>query len=283
MPRPSRSISARWRSLEKALGPDHPDVAQSLNNLAALYVDQGRYADAEPLYKRALAIREKALGPDHPNVASSLNNLAQLYTTQGRYSEAEPLFKRSVSIFEKALGPDHPDVATPLNNLAGLYDVQGRYDDALPIVRQMIERDFFSTDPGFSVLMGSQNAGLIDARESFNDGYKVLQASSSSAAADAVKKLAQRFAAGSGPLAEIVRKDQDLELEAAALDKALVAAVSKVPNERNQAAEEEMRKRVAEISVERQKLSDVLAESFPDYVALSNPKPLTLAGDARPA
>jgi tetratricopeptide (TPR) repeat protein len=31
---------------EKALGPDHPDVASSLNNLAELYRKQGRYADA---------------------------------------------------------------------------------------------------------------------------------------------------------------------------------------------------------------------------------------------
>jgi tetratricopeptide (TPR) repeat protein len=54
---------------EKALGPDHPDVAASLNNLAELYRAQGQYAQAEPLYKRSLAIVEKALGPDHPNVA----------------------------------------------------------------------------------------------------------------------------------------------------------------------------------------------------------------------
>ena len=140
----------------------------------------------------------------------------------------------------------------------------------------MIERGFFSSDPAFPVLMGSQKAGLIDAAESFNDSYKVLQASSSSAAAEAVKKLAQRFAAGSGELAELVRKDQDLAVEADRLDKTLVAAVSKAPNERNPAAEEEMRKRLAEISAERQKLSDVLAERFPDYVALANPKPLTL-------
>ena len=87
-----------------------------------LYVNQGRYADAEPLYKRSLAIYEKALGPDHPNVAGSLNNLAGLYNEQGRYADAEPLFKRSLAIYEKALGPDHPDVAQSLNNLAALYD-----------------------------------------------------------------------------------------------------------------------------------------------------------------
>lgn len=50
---------------EKALGPDHPDVATSLDNLAVLYCVQGQYALAQPLHKRALAIREKVLGPDH--------------------------------------------------------------------------------------------------------------------------------------------------------------------------------------------------------------------------
>jgi tetratricopeptide (TPR) repeat protein len=34
-----------------------------LNDLASLYQNQGRYTEAEPLYKRALAISEKALGP----------------------------------------------------------------------------------------------------------------------------------------------------------------------------------------------------------------------------
>ncbi len=63
---------------EKALGPNHPDVATSLNNLAALYATQGQYAQAEPLYKRALAIQEKGLGQDPPSVAETLNNLALL-------------------------------------------------------------------------------------------------------------------------------------------------------------------------------------------------------------
>ena len=48
---------------EKALGAQHPDVAKGLANLAVLYDTQGRYAEAEPLLKRALAIRKKSLGP----------------------------------------------------------------------------------------------------------------------------------------------------------------------------------------------------------------------------
>jgi hypothetical protein len=86
---------------EQALGPDDPDLAIDLNNLAMLYRDLGRYAEAEPLMQRVLAIDEKALGPDHPDVATDLNNLASLYQAQGRYAEAEPLQQRARAIREK--------------------------------------------------------------------------------------------------------------------------------------------------------------------------------------
>jgi tetratricopeptide (TPR) repeat protein len=83
---------------EQNFGPDHPDVATSLNNLAELYRTQGDYAKAEPLHKRALAIREKALGPDHPDVATSLENLARLYRATNRNAEAEALEMRAARI-----------------------------------------------------------------------------------------------------------------------------------------------------------------------------------------
>ena len=51
-------------SLEKKYGPFNSDVAGALNNLALLYADHGRDAEAEPLYKRAIAIMEKVRGLD---------------------------------------------------------------------------------------------------------------------------------------------------------------------------------------------------------------------------
>ena len=94
---PSRSISALAID-EKALGPDHPDVATDLNNLAFLYKTQGRYAQAEPLYDRAMAIREEALGPTHPDMSQSLENLAALYRATSRDVEAETLEQRAAQI-----------------------------------------------------------------------------------------------------------------------------------------------------------------------------------------
>ncbi|MGH9847981.1 MAG: tetratricopeptide repeat protein [Blastocatellia bacterium] len=119
---------------ENALGADHPDVARSLDKLAMTYRAQGRYAQAKPLDRRALSIREKALeinaktlGPDHPDVVTSLEDLAGHYYRQGRYEQAEPLYKRALAIGEKALaineqalGPDHPDVIRSLEGIAAL-------------------------------------------------------------------------------------------------------------------------------------------------------------------
>ena len=60
------------------MGEDHPDVASSLNNLAALYHSQGRYEKAEPRFLQALKIAEQALGKNHPNTN----------TIRGKTSEA---------------------------------------------------------------------------------------------------------------------------------------------------------------------------------------------------
>ena len=71
---------------------------------------QGKYTEAEGLFKRALAIREKALGVNHADVGQILNNLALVYGAQAKYTEAEGLFKRALAIREKALGVNHADV-----------------------------------------------------------------------------------------------------------------------------------------------------------------------------
>ena len=89
--------------VEQQLGPDHPDTATSLNNLAVLYESMGRYGEAESLYQRALAIVEQQLGPDHPDTASSLNNLAVLYWGQGDRASSLAYFQKSLATEEQVL------------------------------------------------------------------------------------------------------------------------------------------------------------------------------------
>lgn len=125
-----------WR--QKALGPDHPDTATSLDTLGLLYVKERAFARAEPLLARALAIRTRILGPDAPLTALSLNNLAWLSFNQGRYAKAEPLYRRALLVAEKALGPDHPGLALGLTNLGLLYNAQGAYAKAEAVYRRAL-------------------------------------------------------------------------------------------------------------------------------------------------
>lgn len=123
---------------ERTLGPDHPDIARSLDNLAITRSRQGRYADAQVLLERALAIYEQALGPDDPEMARKLNNIANIHCEQGRYADAQPLHERALAIRERALGCDHPDVATSLNNLGVVSSIQGRYTEALTLYERAL-------------------------------------------------------------------------------------------------------------------------------------------------
>jgi len=122
-----------------ARGIESAEAGTLLNQTAYRLDDRAQCAEAEPLYRRALEIKEKVLGPEHPSTATSLNNLAALCRAQGRYAEAEPLFRRALEIREKVLGPEHPDTAGSLNNLAGLYYAQGRYAEAEPLFRRALE------------------------------------------------------------------------------------------------------------------------------------------------
>jgi tetratricopeptide (TPR) repeat protein len=119
-------------------GLEFPEAARLLNETGHYLYERARYAEAQPLYQRALEIGEKTQGPEHPAVAASFNNLAELYRSQGKYGEAEPLYQRALEIREKALGPEHPDVALSLNNLAELYQSQGKYGEAEPLYRQAL-------------------------------------------------------------------------------------------------------------------------------------------------
>jgi tetratricopeptide (TPR) repeat protein len=107
-------------------GPDELRLASGLNSLALLYQAQERYADAERLFERGLALLEKKLGADHLDVATCLANLGMLQLRRKEWLKAEPTLQRALKIREKRLGDDHLDVANSLDDLAALYLALGR-------------------------------------------------------------------------------------------------------------------------------------------------------------
>ena len=82
----------------------------SINNLALLYKEQGKYDEALPLHEECLEKRRSILGNDHPNTLTSINNLVLLYKKQGKYDEALPLYEECLEKSRSILGNDHPDI-----------------------------------------------------------------------------------------------------------------------------------------------------------------------------
>ena len=123
---------------ERLLDRRDPVIAITLNNLGALYVDLGRYREAEAAFKRAIEIHKANDEQTHPDYANLQNSLAELYRRQGRYAEAEVLFQRALSTFER-IGPAGLDAGLVLNNLALNYQDQGRLDDAKSLLERSLQ------------------------------------------------------------------------------------------------------------------------------------------------
>ena len=149
--------------LEK--GPPNKDYAGALNNLGQVYADMGRDAEAEPLYKQALAVMEKAVGLESVDIAIELNSLAALYQRQLRYAEAEPLFKRALALSERSLPPNHPDLGRALNNLATNYEKQDRHAESEALTRRAlaIYQKIPGAEPAVATLLN--NLGQITKAE----------------------------------------------------------------------------------------------------------------------
>ena len=122
---------------------DEGDAAEKTTHLLNQYAlhlkARADYAEAEPLYRRAIRVWEASLGPEHPHFATGLNNLAQLLKDTNRLAEAEPLMRRALAIDEQSLGADHPNVAIDLNNLALLLKATNRLAEAEPLMRRALE------------------------------------------------------------------------------------------------------------------------------------------------
>ncbi|MBI3515281.1 MAG: CHAT domain-containing protein, partial [Proteobacteria bacterium] len=134
---------------ERTLGPDHLEVAATLDRLAGVYDLEGRDDLVEPFYRRSLAIREKALGPDHPDVVASLKRLAGVNRLLRRAEVAEALYRRVAEINARTRGGNDRETLGAVFQQAKAYHSQNRLADAEPLYRQVLagEAAFAAGDP----------------------------------------------------------------------------------------------------------------------------------------
>lgn len=113
-------------SAEKLYGPDHPNTADSLFNLAEIYRELGNYHNSESHFSGALRIRERILGPEHFRVAECYYGLAELMMRRGEYQLAENYGARALAIFQNTDGPE--SVASGKVNILFAEISKGRHE-----------------------------------------------------------------------------------------------------------------------------------------------------------
>ncbi len=172
-PKHFETVIAEWslKTLRRVAPMPHDDrlayqSANTMNEQAETLDDQGKYAQAQPIYEKALEIRRRLLTDDHPYTAASYSKLAYNLNAQGRYALAQPLYEKALEIDRRLLSDDHPYTAYGYNNLAYNLDAQGKYalaqplfEKALEINRRLLTDDNIRTSTGYNNV-----AHILDAQ-----------------------------------------------------------------------------------------------------------------------
>ncbi len=137
------AITRYRRALELTVevdGPEDPEVAGALNNLANVLDDKGAHEEAIQHYRRALEIFERALGDEHPNVATNLLNLGSALDQLAAFDESLAVARRALAINAAAFGEEHVATANPNCHIGIALAGLGRDDDARPHFERALQR-----------------------------------------------------------------------------------------------------------------------------------------------
>jgi CHAT domain-containing protein/tetratricopeptide (TPR) repeat protein len=118
---PADAEAAARAALDLALkeyGAEHLATAKLHGLLGDALYNQDRFAEAEPHYREAAAVREKLLGTYTADTGQSINDIAIALRRQERYAEAVPLYRKAIDIRETVLGPDDSKTLSTVEGLA---------------------------------------------------------------------------------------------------------------------------------------------------------------------
>lgn len=115
----------------KDFGETDERYARTQVFIVANFLDQKKYAEAEPHYRLLLVSLEKVSAADSTGFASLVYSLAQIYYGIKHYREAEPLYKYALDIYKRGMKPGDTLVATQyLHFLGNNYFAEGKQKEA---------------------------------------------------------------------------------------------------------------------------------------------------------
>ncbi|HET6348765.1 MAG TPA: serine/threonine-protein kinase [Candidatus Krumholzibacteria bacterium] len=148
----------------RALGPDDPKVASTLDRMGNAMWQSGDLQGSLRCAQEVMAIRERTVGKHSPDYSTALINVGNTYADMGDYARAEPMLREALALDRELLGNDNADLAFSLNNLATILVDEGKYADAIPLHQESLalRRKFFG-EPSAEVSIALANLGYAMA------------------------------------------------------------------------------------------------------------------------
>ena len=144
----------------RRLESGHPDMLATMQQLASVYMMRGRYDQAEPLFKDALAAQRANPGRRAPRYDRHDGEPRRaLPGHRDRYSEAESLLREAIARSKETHGLAHDDTHTAISHLAILYRKQGTPHLSEPLLRELVE--FVREHPGQGSYLYANELGYL--------------------------------------------------------------------------------------------------------------------------
>ena len=284
---------------ENTFGKDSIAAATVLSRIGNLYMFQNNNAPAVSILERALAIYD-AKSSNPMSADWTLERLRIVKMRQKDYASAMALTNRSLAVHEKMLGPTSAVVAGDVKFASEIEAALGDIDKATSYSRRAVaimsdylaQQDDTSSQaredtkvlvngPTTAFQVHVANLSALADKDSKSaatfgsEAFRSAQWSSQSSTAVAIQRMGNRFASGNGAIADLVRQHQDLLHSWSDKNKELSVSMG-VKDDSGPDTSESLRKQIGDIE---HKLADVrgkLDAQYPEYSALSRPRPTTL-------
>jgi tetratricopeptide (TPR) repeat protein len=131
-------LAEAWWSRVAGQAVESGERLAAESNLAVSLFQQGKSAEAEPIFRKVHAVEMRVYGAEHPHTLTSASNLASNLSYQGKYADAERIQREVLGVETRVLGAEHPYTLTTAGNLAESLMHQGKYTDAERIRREVL-------------------------------------------------------------------------------------------------------------------------------------------------
>ncbi len=165
-------------ALRKSLLPNpHPELAETLNDLAGATEKTGDYEAAEAYHRQALALRQRLFGTTHPAAIESLNRLAALLYRRGDLQQAAARLEELLAANRQVFGERHLTTAEVLNDLGTVLKRMEAFDRAAVAMHEAlsIRRDALGADHPLVLSTLSNLASLLSDSGDYDEAEALFR------------------------------------------------------------------------------------------------------------